>query len=248
MKLTFHWRGWSSLWLWARSNGGQNLGRSSSVRRTQKRMEATDWEACAILGPHQKFPLQGNWASPEREGRVAFYLPAKTVFWTKTKQRDLHSTRRHQTVRWEASFSPAPFSDIHRKGYLKTCYSFFSNTEELSTFLPLGSAETPLSSDPPVCSSVSVTLVLKRVQREVRLQCGLWSCTLDSHSYNPSSLNGRWLRKMLGWLSAVKERFRRWSSDCADNTFISQAFWWRYGATWDFHSTQRDTMWMILEP
>ena len=72
MERTFHWRGWSKSVAMGKVQWGV-LKRSYSVRKTKKRVAATDGEACAILG------LSTGAELPQRERAEGLLGPCPTA-------------------------------------------------------------------------------------------------------------------------------------------------------------------------
>lgn len=136
--------------------------------------------------------LHRSWASPEGEGRVAFrplpHCPAEPAFWTKSQNNEFfHITRWHQVVRWERGFSPDPFPDFLRKGYLKTWFSFCR--------LPASGFCRNSSLKVPVCIQEGPE------GGEALVPPTSGAADKDSHCYSSFSLNGRLHRKLVWWLT-----------------------------------------------
>lgn len=178
--------------------GVRVLRRSYSVRRTQNRVAATDGEACAILGPRRKFPPQ-DLSSPEGEGRVAFrplpHCPAEPAFWTKGQNNKFFS---HHEAASSSKVGTGFFSWPLFRPFRKGFHSAGS--------LPLGSAETPLWRQVPVCSSVWVMLKQKSVWECPGAGGGsspthLWSCCRGSSILQFILSEWRLYRKLVWWLT-----------------------------------------------
>lgn len=186
MERTLYWRGWSKSVAMGKVQWGL-LKRSYSVRKTKKRVAATDGEACAILG------LSTGAELPQRE-RAEWLLgplpqcPAEPAFWTKSQNNEFfHITRQHQVVRWERGFSPDPFPDFLRKGYLKTWFSFCR--------LPASGFCRNSSLKVPVCIQEGPE------GGEALVPPTSGAADKDSHCYSSFSLNGRLHRKLVWWLT-----------------------------------------------